>query len=71
MAKKSETFGMTWCVGENGQVFVSLRSIGDYDAIAKAYGGGGHRNAAGFKTSWDKIRFGETAMAIQPARGEG
>ena len=71
LAKKSETFGMTWCVGENGQVFVSLRSIGDYDvsAIAKAYGGGGHRNAAGFKTSWDKIRFGETAMAIQPAKG--
>jgi nanoRNase/pAp phosphatase (c-di-AMP/oligoRNAs hydrolase) len=29
----------------------SLRSNGDYDvsAIAKAFGGGGHRNAAGFQ----------------------
>lgn len=69
LAKKSGTFGMTWCVGENGQVFVSLRSIGDYDvsAIAKAYGGGGHRNAAGFKTTWNKIRFSDAAMAIQGA----
>ena len=30
----------------------SLRSMGDFDvsAIAKRYGGGGHRNAAGFQT---------------------
>ncbi len=61
LAKKSGTFGMTWCVGENGQVFVSLRSIGDYDvsAIAKQFGGGGHRNAAGLKTTFDKLHFNE------------
>lgn len=31
----------------------SLRSVGDFDvsAIAKAFGGGGHRNAAGFTTT--------------------
>lgn len=31
----------------------SLRSVGDFDvsAIAKCYGGGGHRNAAGFQTA--------------------
>ena len=59
LAQLSGTFGMTWCVGEKGQVFVSLRSIGDYDVsvIAKAFGGGGHKNAAGFKTTFDKLDF--------------
>lgn len=35
---------------------VSLRSIGDIDVgeIAKQYGGGGHKNAAGFKLTYDK-----------------
>lgn len=30
---------------------VSLRSVGDFDVstIAKQYGGGGHKNAAGFR----------------------
>lgn len=34
------------------QVMWSLRSIGDFDVseIAKQFGGGGHKNAAGFKT---------------------
>jgi nanoRNase/pAp phosphatase (c-di-AMP/oligoRNAs hydrolase) len=33
-----------------GRVF-SLRSIGDFDVseIAKQYGGGGHKNASGFR----------------------
>lgn len=59
LAKKSGTFGMTWCVGDNGMVNISLRSIGDYDvsAIAKTFGGGGHRNAAGFKVPFDKLYF--------------
>ena len=59
LAQLSGTFGMTWCVGEKGQVFVSLRSIGDYDVsvIAKAFGGGGHKNAAGFKTAFDKLGY--------------
>lgn len=35
----------------------SLRSNGDYDvsAIAKASGGGGHKNAAGFETSIEQL----------------
>ena len=68
LAKESGTFGMTWCVGEKGQVFVSLRSTGDYDVsvIAKAYGGGGHKNAAGFKTTFDKLGYnGEDELEIR------
>jgi len=50
LANRSGTFGLIWYLGENGQAKVSLRSNGDYDvsAIAKQFGGGGHRNAAGF-----------------------
>ena len=38
---------------------VSLRSIGDIDVgeIAKQYGGGGHKNAAGFKLTEDIREF--------------
>ena len=37
--------------GANGQVSVSLRAKGEFDvaATAKLFGGGGHRNAAGFR----------------------
>ena len=31
LAEKSGTFGATWCAGDNGKIFFSLRSIGDYD----------------------------------------
>jgi len=50
LANKSESFGMIWYLGENGEAKVSLRSNGDYDVslIAKCFGGGGHKNAAGF-----------------------
>jgi oligoribonuclease NrnB/cAMP/cGMP phosphodiesterase (DHH superfamily) len=36
----------------DSQVMWSLRSIGEFDvsAVAKKFGGGGHKNAAGFKT---------------------
>ena len=59
LAKESGTFGMTWCVGSDGMVNISLRSIGDYDvsAIAKTFGGGGHKNAAGLKLPFDKLHF--------------
>lgn len=52
LANKSGTFGLVWSMAGDGQVHCSLRSNGDYDvsAIAKAFGGGGHRNAAGFST---------------------
>jgi len=43
-------FSATWYLMSNGSKKWSLRSIGDFDvsAIAKNYGGGGHKNAAGF-----------------------
>ena len=52
LANKSRTFGLVWSMAGDGQVHCSLRSNGDYDvsAIAKVFGGGGHRNAAGFST---------------------
>ena len=73
LAKESGTFGMTWFINDKGDVHVSLRSIGDYDVseIAKAYGGGGHRNASGFKTTWEKVSFSVDGMVIQPPKNEG
>lgn len=55
LAQKSETFGATYHYIKNGSVKWSLRSIGDYDvsAIAKEFGGGGHKNAAGFTLGSD------------------
>lgn len=53
LAGESGTFGATWFKGKDGSVKWSLRSIGDYDvaAIARSFGGGGHKNAAGFALS--------------------
>jgi uncharacterized protein len=52
LANASGTFGMVWYIHNSDPTIarVSLRSNGDYDvsAIAKAFGGGGHKNAAGF-----------------------
>ena len=44
-------FSVGWCVRKDGKISVSLRSIGDFDvsALAQEYGGGGHKNAAGFR----------------------
>ena len=52
LATQSGTFGLLWSIDKDNQCKCSLRSNGDYDvsAIAKAFGGGGHRNAAGFTT---------------------
>lgn len=43
-------FSVSYCDRGDGKRSFSLRSIGDFDvsAIAKQFGGGGHRNAAGF-----------------------
>lgn len=51
MANVSGTFGATYYKDINDEYIFSLRSVGDFDvsAIAKKFGGGGHKNAAGFK----------------------
>lgn len=52
LANQSGTFGLCWTLGKEGmKANCSLRSNGDYDvsAIAKVFGGGGHKNAAGFE----------------------
>jgi oligoribonuclease NrnB/cAMP/cGMP phosphodiesterase (DHH superfamily) len=50
LAKESGTFGATCYQGADEKIHFSLRSIGDYDvsAMARDFGGGGHKNAAGF-----------------------
>ncbi|TAN68115.1 MAG: DHH family phosphoesterase [Methylobacter sp.] len=51
LAEKSGTFGMTYYYdGKKQQWNFSLRSIGAYDVghLALGFGGGGHKNAAGF-----------------------
>lgn len=52
LTNKSGSFGLAWYLDEDNTVRCSIRSNGDYDvsAIARAFGGGGHRNAAGFST---------------------
>ena len=43
--------GICWVVRQDGMVAFGLRSCGDVDvcAIAKKFGGGGHKNSAGFE----------------------
>ncbi|WP_265950041.1 DHH family phosphoesterase [Dechloromonas sp. A34] len=51
LAEQSGSFALVWQMAANGEVKASLRSKGDFDvaSIAVRYGGGGHRNAAGFR----------------------
>lgn len=53
---KGEPFSAIYYLTSDGVVF-SLRSDYGVDVseIAKMYGGGGHRNASGFKVSYDKF----------------
>lgn len=51
LAKVSGTYALVWYLdGNTKRANCSLRSIGDYDVskIASKFGGGGHKNAAGF-----------------------
>jgi len=52
LANAGLTYGLIWYVDQDNKVKCSLRSNGDYDVslIARAFGGGGHKNAAGFST---------------------
>lgn len=53
LAKESGTYGLTWNEDNKKQEKISLRSIGEFDVakIAESFGGGGHKNAAGFSVS--------------------
>lgn len=57
LANQSGTYGLVWYVGSDLRVRCSLRSNGEYDvsAVARAFGGGGHRNAAGFETDIETL----------------
>lgn len=50
LAKESGTFGATYYTDDKGITCFSLRSVGDFDVaqIAQKFGGGGHKNSAGF-----------------------
>lgn len=64
---QGEPFAGCYWDTPDGRVF-SLRSTEnglDVSAIAKQYGGGGHRNAAGFRVSYDKAREFEVAQIIR------
>jgi uncharacterized protein len=58
LASASGTYGLVWYYdGKAKMANCSLRSNGDYDvsAIAKAFGGGGHKNAAGFRVPMHQL----------------
>lgn len=57
LATQSGTFGLTWYVTTDAKVACSLRSNGDVDVavIAQKFGGGGHKNAAGFTLPGDQV----------------
>jgi oligoribonuclease NrnB/cAMP/cGMP phosphodiesterase (DHH superfamily) len=51
--------GLAYFERVDGHVQFSLRSIGDIDVanVAKRYGGGGHKNAAGFELKYEYARL--------------
>ncbi len=69
LAEQSGSFGAVWQIGRDGEAKVSLRSKGDFDvsAIAVRYGGGGHRNAAGFRLPVGQ--FLAEVLAMVPRKG--
>lgn len=50
----SSPFSLYWFKRQDGMYQYGLRSIGDFDvsAVAKLFGGGGHKNAAGFQLKY-------------------
>jgi len=63
LAERTKSFGIVWYIS-NGMLYVSLRSVGSFDVskIVARFGGGGHKNAAGFcipflgKFPWKRIK---------------
>lgn len=53
LAKRSNTFGLSYYVASDGICHCSLRSRGKFNVaeLAKLFGGGGHHGAAGFRIS--------------------
>ena len=69
LAKQSGTFGALYNIDiEANKTIWSLRSNGDYDVsvIAKKYGGGGHKNAAGFETTFIPSSPSINRLEIKP-----
>jgi uncharacterized protein len=66
---KTADFSLTWFERKDDTVQFSLRSIGDRDVsrIAKRFGGGGHKNAAGFELN---IRRGRELIDAIVSRAE-
>lgn len=67
LTNESGTFGMTWELLKDGNVKCSLRSNADFDvsAMAKQFGGGGHKNAAGFVISLEELNTMHTKHEIE------
>lgn len=56
--RQSGTFSLMWCMDNHGsRVRIGLRSVDDFDLIplAKAFGGGGHPNSAGFRLPLNRL----------------
>lgn len=57
LAERDLPFGACYFEAEQGRFQYSLRSRGDFDvsAIARKFGGGGHKNAAGFSVNSNPV----------------
>jgi len=66
---KTADFSLTWFERKNDRIQFSLRSVGDRDVsrIAVRFGGGGHKNAAGFEMN---IRRGRELIDAIVSRAE-
>lgn len=54
--KRTFDASASYFINKDGEVVFSLRSAQmDVQEIAKLYGGGGHKNAAGFKTTFKEL----------------
>jgi len=68
--KVQPTFAASYFRTMSGKWQFSLRSIGDFDVseVAKQFGGGGHKSAAGFKTS--RLPWEENAESGKEQSGQ-
>lgn len=67
LCEQGAQVGLGWFVRGDGLIQFSLRSIGEIDVseLAKQFGGGGHRNAAGFQIpAADAFKLLDTMVAL-------